>query len=98
VSHWIGGGPGRATRAPPRAGPRREFGGAAASTDGAAFVIGSTLVMGRSLLTCRRGAQQVEYILLIGCVVLLAILAFRKFGFQVREKVDRQTETVMSDD
>lgn len=54
--------------------------------------------MGRSLLRCRRGAQQVEYILLIGCVVLIAILAFRKFGFQVREKVDRQTETVMSDD
>jgi Flp pilus assembly pilin Flp len=52
----------------------------------------------RALASCRRGAQQVEYILLIGCVVLLAILAFRKFGFQVREKVDRQTETVMTDD
>ena len=54
--------------------------------------------MVRALISCRRGAQQVEYILLVGCVVLLAILAFRKFGFQVREKVDKQTETVMSDD
>jgi Flp pilus assembly pilin Flp len=50
------------------------------------------------LLRDRRGAQMVEYLLLIGVVVLLSVMAFRSFGFKVRAKVDKQTEQVVQDD
>jgi hypothetical protein len=36
--------------------------------------------------------------LLIGVVVLLSVVAFKKFGWSVREKVDKQTEQVQADD
>ena len=52
----------------------------------------------KKLLQDRRGAQLVEYILLIGVVVLLSAVAFRSFGFKVRAKVDKQTEQVVEDD
>ena len=52
----------------------------------------------KKLIADRRGSQMVEYILLVGVVALLAIVAFRKFGWTVREKTDQQTEAVMQDD
>jgi Flp pilus assembly pilin Flp len=52
----------------------------------------------KKLLRDRRGAQMVEYILLIGVVVLLSAMAFRSFGFTVRKNIDKQTEQVVKDD
>ena len=52
----------------------------------------------KKLIDDRRGAQMVEYILLVGVVALLAVAAFRKFGWTIREKTDQQTEAVMQDD
>jgi Flp pilus assembly pilin Flp len=40
----------------------------------------------------------VEYVLLIGVVVLLSIAAFQKFGWKVRSTVDHGTEAVVNDD
>lgn len=51
----------------------------------------------RKLLRDRRGAQMVEYLILVGVVALLAIAAFKKFGWTVREKIDKQTEQVEAD-
>ena len=50
------------------------------------------------LLRDRRGVQMIEYVILVGVVALLAIAAFRKFGFKVRSAVDTQTVQVSKDD
>ena len=50
------------------------------------------------LLRDRRGAQMIEYVLLIGVVVLLSIAAFQKFGWKVRATVDKGTDAVVKDD
>ncbi|RYZ16174.1 MAG: Flp family type IVb pilin [Myxococcaceae bacterium] len=42
----------------------------------------------------RRGANMVEYIILVGVVALLSIAAFRKFGFKIQAKVDTQSQAV----
>lgn len=49
------------------------------------------------LLRDRRGATMVEYIILIGIVVLLSVGAFRTFGFRVRGTVDTQSQKVSQD-
>lgn len=41
-----------------------------------------------------RGANMVEYILLVGVVALIAIAGFKLFGSKVREKVDEQSTSV----
>ncbi len=50
------------------------------------------------LIRDRRGAQMIEYVVLVGVVALLAVAAFKKFGWTVRKKVDQQTESVVKDD
>ena len=45
----------------------------------------------RSRLLGRRGATMVEYALLIVAVMLLAAVAYRKLGKQVREQADRSS-------
>ena len=52
----------------------------------------------RQLLRDRRGASLVEYIVLIGVVGLLSMLAFKKFGWTLRGKIDDQTVQVEGDD
>jgi Flp pilus assembly pilin Flp len=42
----------------------------------------------------RRGANMVEYILLVGVVALIAIAGFKLFGGKVREKIDEQGTSV----
>jgi Flp pilus assembly pilin Flp len=42
----------------------------------------------------QRGANMVEYIILVGIVAILAIAAFRYFNTSVREKVNQQADTV----
>ena len=41
-----------------------------------------------------RGATLVEYIILVGVVALLAIVAFKFFNTSVRAKINTQAETV----
>ena len=41
-----------------------------------------------------RGANMVEYIILVGVIALLAIVAFRFFGQSVSQKISQQAGTV----
>lgn len=51
----------------------------------------------RNFLRATRGANMVEYIILVGIVALLAIGGFGFFGDQVKAKVHKQGETVTTD-
>lgn len=42
----------------------------------------------------KRGANMVEYIILVGIVALLAIVAFRTFNSSVKAKVEEQATGV----
>ena len=42
----------------------------------------------------RRGANLVEYIILVGVIALIAIAGFKMFGSKVRGKVDEQAGSV----
>jgi pilus assembly protein Flp/PilA len=48
----------------------------------------------RELVRDRRGANLVEYIILVGVVALIAIAGFKVFGGKVREKIDEQAGSV----
>jgi pilus assembly protein Flp/PilA len=48
----------------------------------------------RRLTRDTRGANMVEYILLVGVVALIAIAGFKLFGSKVRSKVDEQGQSV----
>ncbi len=41
-----------------------------------------------------RGANLVEYIILVGVIALLALAGFKTFGKNVRERVDKQASDV----
>ena len=42
----------------------------------------------------RRGANLVEYIILVGVVALIALAGFKLFGSKVRQKIDNQADQV----
>ncbi len=42
----------------------------------------------------RRGANMVEYIILVGVIALIGLVAFRTFGTNVSNKVNTQATTV----
>ena len=48
----------------------------------------------RTLLADTRGANLVEYIILVGVIALIAIAGFKAFGNNVRAKVDEQAGSV----
>ena len=48
----------------------------------------------RTLLSDTRGANLVEYIILVGAIALIAIAGFKAFGNNVRAKVDEQAGSV----
>ena len=48
----------------------------------------------RNFLRATRGANMVEYIILVGVVALLAIVAFRFFGKSVSAKIQQQAGSV----
>jgi Flp pilus assembly pilin Flp len=48
----------------------------------------------RGIVRDRRGANMVEYIILVGIVALFAIGAFKMFGGKVVERVKTQSATV----
>lgn len=47
-----------------------------------------------SLLRDQRGAGMTEYIILVGVIAMLAIVAFRFFGSSVSTKINQQSDTV----
>jgi Flp pilus assembly pilin Flp len=50
----------------------------------------------RKLLSDTRGANLVEYIILVGVVALLCIGGFSAFGDKVKSKISAQAKTVSS--
>lgn len=50
----------------------------------------------RNLLKDTRGANLVEYIILVGVVALIAIAGFKIFGSRVEAKINEQAESVGS--
>lgn len=48
----------------------------------------------RKLITCNRGANLVEYIILVGVVALIALAGFKIFGTKVQAKITEQSEKV----
>lgn len=48
----------------------------------------------RRFVADRRGANLVEYIILVGVIALIAIAGFKIFGGKVREKIDQQAGSV----
>ncbi len=51
-------------------------------------------ILARKLVGDRRGANLVEYIILVGVIALIAIAGFKLFGNKVRAKVDEQAGSV----
>ena len=47
-----------------------------------------------NLLRDTRGANLVEYIILVGVIALIAIAGFKTFGSRVTEKVQQQSDTI----
>lgn len=47
-----------------------------------------------TLLVDTRGANLVEYIILVGVVAILCIAAFRNFGGSINSKLDQQSDAV----
>lgn len=52
--------------------------------------------MTRALAGDTRGANLVEYILLVGLVAVLTMAGFRTFGNKVKTKIEKQSNTVES--
>lgn len=50
----------------------------------------------RNLLKDTRGANLVEYIILVGVVALIAIAGFKIFGTKVTDKIQEQSDSVGS--
>ena len=48
----------------------------------------------RTLFADTRGANLVEYVILVGVIALIAIAGFKVFGNNVRAKVDEQAGSV----
>jgi Flp pilus assembly pilin Flp len=64
------------------------------SPAGAACGCGSAGPSLAALARDERGAQMVEYIILVGVIAIAALAGFKTFGSQVRAKVDQQADTV----
>ncbi len=52
------------------------------------------LAMLHTVLQDRRGANLVEYIILVGVVALIALAGFKTFGSKVWDKSQKQAESV----
>lgn len=50
----------------------------------------------RAFIGCTRGANLVEYIILVGVVSVLCLFAFNQFGGTVKTKVTNQNTAVQS--
>jgi pilus assembly protein Flp/PilA len=50
----------------------------------------------RDILRDTRGANMVEYIIIVGLVAFIAILGFQKFGGAISAKITGQSNTIGS--
>ena len=50
----------------------------------------------KALVRDQRGAGMTEYIILVGVIAMLAIVAFRFFGSSVSTKINQQAGTVQN--
>jgi pilus assembly protein Flp/PilA len=50
--------------------------------------------MWKTVIRDRRGANLVEYIILVGVVALIALAGFKFFGSKVRGRIDNQATQV----
>jgi pilus assembly protein Flp/PilA len=48
----------------------------------------------RSLVKDTRGATLVEYMILVGMIAILAMLAFKAFGSSVKTKINQEASSV----
>ena len=55
---------------------------------------GTALDLIRRIRRDTRGANMVEYIILVGVIALIAIAGFKMFGGKVRAKIDEQAGSV----
>jgi pilus assembly protein Flp/PilA len=53
-----------------------------------------SLTRAKKLLHDNKGANLVEYIILVGVIALIAIAGFKIFGRKVQEKVEEQSSSV----
>jgi Flp pilus assembly pilin Flp len=51
-------------------------------------------MMMKKLYRDQRGANLVEYIILVGLVALIALVGFKTFGFKVRSSIDDKTTKI----
>ena len=56
----------------------------------------AVVVRGRRFLKASRGANLVEYIILVGVVSVLCLVAFQQFGGVVKGKIENQKGAVQS--
>ena len=54
------------------------------------------LVHVKQLVKDTRGANMVEYIIMVGLIAIIAMAGFRFFGTQIDQKIDQQGNTVDS--
>jgi len=54
------------------------------------------LVHVKQLVKDRRGANMVEYIIMVGLIAIIAMAGFRFFGTQINQKINQQGNTVDS--
>ncbi|MCL2450857.1 MAG: hypothetical protein FWD17_18085 [Polyangiaceae bacterium] len=52
------------------------------------------LVNAKQLVKDTRGANMVEYIIMVGLIALIAMAGFRIFGTQINNKINQQGNTV----
>ena len=48
----------------------------------------------KNLIKDARGANMVEYIILVGVIALIAIAGFKLFGSKVQDKIEQQAGSV----
>ena len=51
----------------------------------------------KTLVQDTRGANLVEYMMLVGLIAIIAIAGFSKFGTSVKDKIEKQAGKVESD-
>ncbi len=52
------------------------------------------MIASKRFLSDTRGANLVEYIILVGVIALIAIAGFKAFGGKVKDKVTEQSNSV----
>jgi Flp pilus assembly pilin Flp len=59
-----------------------------------ALNVGANKVRSSKLASDNRGGGVVEYVIIIGCIAILAFAGFKAFGGQVKDQITKQTTTL----